>query len=392
MKRRLSTVALLVMVAMVGDVRPTAAEDCCGSDTRTLHVVEQPGVDAELSREEQDELLSTAKASAKAIAGGETNADYFRELEETALKLKSRYYNVRRQSLYTRLRSLPGIAEPAVEPIATPFAAFRSQYGAAVANAASLQSDATWQQNFAKWLAMPQDQPLRIWGGEPAQPGEFQDCVAVGSPTGFCCSGTLIGPNIVVTAAHCVDGGCTGRVYIGNTSSNPGAGKVVSVRESLIHPDYNRFTSKNDIAVLILDESVDVTPRRIATSDEIDQAYFVQLAGFGLTEFGTSGLKMKVQCVIATTGCCETEPQDKFGCHEGLEFVAGGNALDSCNGDSGGPAYVRVGDEWRLAGATSRATRNFTRPCGDGGIYTRVDRYVDWIQQVAAANGGVIPD
>ena len=65
------------------------------------------------------------------------------------------------------------------------------------------------------------------------------------------------------------------------------------------------------------------------------------------------------------------------------EIVAGGNGVDSCNGDSGGPAYVEVDGEVQLAGATSRATKNFTQPCGDGGIYTRVDRYVDWIRQVA---------
>jgi hypothetical protein len=50
----------------------------------------------------------------------------------------------------------------------------------------------------------------------------------------------------------------------------------------------------------------------------------------------------------------------------GLEFYAGGMQQDSCNGDSGGPAFIRVGDgSLRLAGITSRGSN----PCGDGGYY-----------------------
>jgi secreted trypsin-like serine protease len=56
---------------------------------------------------------------------------------------------------------------------------------------------------------------------------------------------------------------------------------------------------------------------------------------------------------------------------------------DSCKGDSGGPAYIDVDGEWQLAGATSRGTCKARRICGDGGIYTRVHAYVDWIESVA---------
>ncbi len=71
----------------------------------------------------------------------------------------------------------------------------------------------------------------------------------------------------------------------------------------------------------------------------------------------------------------------KFGGDPRTEFVAGAPFLDkdSCNGDSGGPAYVYQRGRWLLAGATSRATRSAVRPCGDGGIYTTVDAYRDWI-------------
>ena len=50
----------------------------------------------------------------------------------------------------------------------------------------------------------------------------------------------------------------------------------------------------------------------------------------------------------------------------GLEFQAGGMGLDTCSGDSGGPAFVKLAaGETVLAGVTSRG---FTE-CGKGGFY-----------------------
>ena len=57
---------------------------------------------------------------------------------------------------------------------------------------------------------------------------------------------------------------------------------------------------------------------------------------------------------------------------------------DTCSGDSGGPFYVTDGKSgWLLAGATSRSTKSAMATCGDGGIYVRLDRYREWISDVA---------
>ena len=74
-----------------------------------------------------------------------------------------------------------------------------------------------------------------------------------------------------------------------------------------------------------------------------------------------------------------------YGCDKGLEIVAGRPLLqrDSCTGDSGGPFYVEdKAKRWHLAGATSRATDSAQNNCGDGGIYVRIDRYLDWIESI----------
>jgi secreted trypsin-like serine protease len=216
----------------------------------------------------------------------------------------------------------------------------------------------------------------RIVGGIPTT--DYPDCVAVGSPAAWCCTGTLVAPNVVVTAGHCWAGGCAARVFIGEDVESEG--RVVNVRDALAHPDYNPPDPLQDIAVLILEEDVDVAPRAIADDRAIEAAVGVRLAGYGNTDVSSSGgygLRRMVDVPLASN-------DPKYGADAATEFVAGAPFLDrdSCNGDSGGPAYVQANGTWYLAGATSRATASSVRPCGDGGIYTRVSAYEDWIRSV----------
>ena len=105
----------------------------------------------------------------------------------------------------------------------------------------------------------------RIVGGVPAT--AFADCVAVGSAAQWCCTGTLIAPNVVVTAGHCDRGGCGDRIFVGTDVDDPNRGHIVKVRERHTHPGYRPPRDQDDVAVLVLDRSVDdVTPRAIATA------------------------------------------------------------------------------------------------------------------------------
>ena len=230
------------------------------------------------------------------------------------------------------------------------------------------------------------DVRARIVGG--SETSAFPDCVAVGAPGQWCCTGTLIAPDAVLTAGHCDEGGCSARVFIGADTKQPQAGVTVGVRTVVRHPEYNPLTLKNDLAILILESGVAIDPRAIATSAEIDLATDVRAVGFGRTNFsGTVGYghKREVDLPIAAS-LCSANGVDRYGCHLGLELVAGEPFLDrdTCNGDSGGPAYVWVYNQWKLAGATSRPTNESIRACGDGGTYVRVDKYRTWIESVLA--------
>ena len=234
----------------------------------------------------------------------------------------------------------------------------------------------------------------RVIGGEIVARGEYLDCVAVGNDQRWGCTGTLIAPNVVVTAGHCVE--FATRIYIGGDVSKKG--KVVQVAQRVRHPGYNK-NGHNDLMVLLLAETVSgVVPRALASKALIDKATDGRVVGFGNTDLaGVSGYGVKrfVDLPIVSNACKggvgDQHDRYMYGCDVNQELVAG-RALterDSCTGDSGGPFYVLdAKGAWRLAGATSRATDSAMSTCGDGGIYVRIDRYKAW---VASLPGVALP-
>src|SRR5262249_35809802 len=155
------------------------------------------------------------------------------------------------------------------------------------------------------------------------------------------------------------------------------------------HPKYAQGGLHNDLTVIVLDKDVtEITPRRIATTDEVNKATFVRVVGFGNSDVNSTagfGVKRVAAVPIASVSCTGARDAGTLGCDTKLELVAGmvGLQRDSCNGDSGGPIYVQIGDDpaktesWAIAGATSRATKTATSACGDGGIYERIDQFLD---------------
>jgi len=255
-------------------------------------------------------------------------------------------------------------------------------------------------------LGPPSMQRIVGPGTRVASDQEYRDCVCVGIRVGsndqFCCTGTLVGKNVVITAGHCFF--CAGAgaanksvVFFGTDINRPG--KTVTGRITR-HPNYGKNGLHNDVSVIILDEDLaapNAKPRRIATRAEIDNSTFVRAVGFGNSDFASTtgfGTKRLVDIPVASIGCSRPNDPSKFGCDKGLELVAGfiGLGPDSCNGDSGGPVYVLVGDDaskdenWAISGATSRSTNAAPRPCGDGGIHERLDQFLPFLKSVPGAH------
>jgi secreted trypsin-like serine protease len=247
----------------------------------------------------------------------------------------------------------------------------------------------------ARELARRTQGGTRVIGGTRVPQNGFLDCVAVGNDANWGCTGTLIAPDVVVTAGHCA--AFATRVYFGSDVTKPG--KVVKVRQRVRHPQYRQGGKQNDLMVLLLAARVEnIPPRAMATKALIDKATDGRVVGFGNTDpFGSTGygIKRQVDVPVASPACRGTvdgeSDRTAYGCDVGLEFVAGKPLLakDSCTGDSGGPFYVEdARGAWVIAGATSRATNSAPNDCGDGGIYVRLDRYRAWIDSIP---GVVLP-
>jgi secreted trypsin-like serine protease len=225
----------------------------------------------------------------------------------------------------------------------------------------------------------------RIVGGSLVTGTEFDDCVAVGDDTFFGCTGTLIAPNVVLTAAHCE--ALHTRVFVGNNVSKKG--REFRVRKHVRHAKFDsKF--KNDLMLLVLEKHVTgVKPRGLASTAVINAATTARVVGFGTTDVHATqglGVKRKTDVPIVSQGCNgkvngKSDPT-VYGCHRDREIVAGKPLFlhDTCKGDSGGPFFVKDSKgRWLLAGVTSRGTDLALNLCGDGGLYVRVDAYTDWI-------------
>src|SRR5262245_13687766 len=145
------------------------------------------------------------------------------------------------------------------------------------------------------------------------------------------------------------------------------------------------------MSVMILRKASTVGPVRVASAAELAAAQKTTLVGFGNDDvLSTRGFGTKREVTVPITHTIRAggppldDAEQEFGFESDLEFVAGGAGFDSCNGDSGGPAYIDVGGQRVVAGLTSRATDTARNPCGEGGIYTRLDVHVDFIRSVAA--------
>ena len=142
----------------------------------------------------------------------------------------------------------------------------------------------------------------RVVGGKPVREGEILDCVAVGNDSIWGCTGTLIAPDVVLSAGHCVN--YATRIFIGNNVEK--TGKVVAVKARHQHPDYHKG-KQNDLMVLVLAEKVkNVPPRKLASKSLIDKATDGRVVGFGRTDpkglFGY-GIKRMVDVPVASNDC-----------------------------------------------------------------------------------------
>lgn len=220
-----------------------------------------------------------------------------------------------------------------------------------------------------------------IYGGGLVRDEVWPDTAALSDRWGVFCTGTLIAPDLVLTAAHCLeDGAPPTRVELAGGAA--GGGETLGVRRVLAHPDGLRTY---DVGLVFLDGRARTPPRPLALDCVVEDALVdgarVSLVGFGETEEpARDGRKNAVDTAIVDADCDETRRYDCISrVSPGGELVAGGGGRDTCFGDSGGPLYLHTSAGTFLAGVTSRGA-SWSGDCGEGGIYVRPDAVLPWIE------------
>ncbi len=209
---------------------------------------------------------------------------------------------------------------------------------------------------------------------------------------GYACGGTLISPNVLMTAAHCA-------TYTNTTTPVPADqfsvffcrdittcdnSRIREVIQTWVHPSYSASNIRYDIALLRLSgpAPADVTPIPILPAAQAltnsDLGAAITFIGYGLTNGSDPNSSSTVRRIFTGTieGLCHSSNTCQISQWSGTYAAPWTIWTDqgsggTCQGDSGGPGLVTRGGVKYVAGITSYGYSECTGP----GVYTEVSNY-----------------
>ncbi|KXN70607.1 trypsin-like serine protease, partial [Conidiobolus coronatus NRRL 28638] len=202
------------------------------------------------------------------------------------------------------------------------------------------------------------------------------------------CGGTIVGRNLVVTAAHCIGSRNPSEYRVvghrHNLQTDAGSERAVTfqVKQVVVHPSYNTQNFDNDIALLVLNND---NPSAIQGADmdrmiQIDtqgpkEGGTTKVIGWGRTQGGgqTSPVLKETELRVLSGDQCSR----MFGAFNPSYKICAGairQGDSACQGDSGGPLVSGN----TLVGVVSHGAPNCNGPAS---VYTRVANYANWINQ-----------
>lgn len=191
------------------------------------------------------------------------------------------------------------------------------------------------------------------------------------------CTGTLVSNNVVLTAAHCVEGHPQKMVVVFNTNLRAANSSELRAATGYIqHPLWrkNDPRSHGDLALVKFSGPLPsgYHPVTLASPNfKIAKGENVVLAGYGVTD----GLSNQGAGILRQT---ETQIE---GMLTQTEIATDGENHSVCFGDSGGPAFVRENGKLVQLGVASSVSN---QACDQTSVHTDVQAFENWIQTTAA--------
>lgn len=188
------------------------------------------------------------------------------------------------------------------------------------------------------------------------------------------CTGTVIAPRVVLTAAHCVRPRTALKLSLlpqhSGNGSEPGD---IPVTDVYVDPEFDRMHAGHDIALLATDVDLGVTPAPL-NREPLGKTLVgkeIRAVGYGLT---SSDAGWPSQFVRRHTMITVVSAPGEF-----LDVEQAGKGI--CQGDSGGPSFMRRSDGSELL----VAVHSFGL-CEGRASETRVDFYLSRIDEFVAAH------
>jgi len=194
------------------------------------------------------------------------------------------------------------------------------------------------------------------------------------------CTGVLVAPRVVLTAAACMDGdgpgGAAGatevEVFVGSDVS--GSGTTIVAREWAVHPSFTGDATAANLALILLEAPAAPAPVPLRSTPlgAADVGAAARVVGFGTTGPGASdlGVKRAFTDVVRTL--------------ESTLLYVGQTGQTACSGDSGAPVLMTDGDVEQLVGVVAFSDGQ----CSDAAGATRLSAYATWIDEWIAAHAG----